>query len=71
MKKICVTIEGNKVVTLGNAKEIGEIYTKPLDLEALTIEQAQQLYNYINTNATEDYRAFMAGFRSGAKGMEQ
>ncbi|MBQ6584408.1 MAG: hypothetical protein IIX42_04565 [Alistipes sp.] len=61
MKKICVTIEGNKVVTLGNAKEIGEIYTIPLDLEALTIEQAQQLYNYINTNATEDYRAFMAG----------
>lgn len=61
MKKICVTIEGNKVVTLGNAKEIGEIYTIPLDLEALTIEQAQQLYNYININATEDYRAFMAG----------
>ena len=61
MKKIALTIENGKAVTLANAKEIGKVYTLPLDLEALTIEQAQKLYDYINTNATDDYRAFMAG----------
>ena len=62
MKKITVTIEGGKVVTLGNAKELnGKTYEIPYDLHALTIEQAQRLYAYINANATEEYRAFMAG----------
>lgn len=61
MNKIALTIENGKAVTLANAKEVGKVYTLPLDLESLTIEQAQKLYNYINTNATEDYRAFMAG----------
>ena len=62
MKKIVVKIEGGKVVTLGNAKELdGKTYELPYDLHALTIEQAQRLYAYINANATEEYRAFMAG----------
>lgn len=62
MKKIVVKIEGGKVVTLGNAKELdGKTYEIPYDLHALTIEQAQRLYAYINANATEEYRAFMAG----------
>ena len=61
MKKIALTIENGKVVTIANAKEIGKVYTLPLDLEALTIEQAQKLYDYINNHATDDYRAFMAG----------
>lgn len=59
--KIALTIENGKVVTLANAKDIGKVYYLPLDLKALTIEQAQKIYNYINTNATDDYRAFMAG----------
>lgn len=61
MKSISLTIDNGKLVTLGKAKSIGEIYTLPLDLEALTIEQAQKIYNYINNNASEDYRAFMSG----------
>lgn len=62
MKKIVVKIEGGKVVTLGNAKELdGKTYEIPYDLHALTIEQAQRLYAYINGNATEEYRAFMVG----------
>jgi hypothetical protein len=62
MKKITVTIEGGKVVTLGNAKELnGKTYDIPYDLHALTIEQAQKLYAYLNANASEEYRAFMAG----------
>jgi hypothetical protein len=65
MKKIVVKIEGGKVVTLGNAKELdGKTYEIPYDLHALTIEQAQRLYAYINANATEEYRAFMAGLNT-------
>lgn len=60
--KLFVTVQNGRVVTLGNAKgEITETYAIPYDLHALTIEQAQKLYQYINTNATEEYRAFMAG----------
>lgn len=61
MKSIALTIDNGKLVSLGNAKSIGEVYTIPFDLETLTIEQAQKLYKYINNNASEDYRAFMAG----------
>lgn len=61
MKKIALTIENGKAVTLANAKDIGKVYYLPLDLETLTIEQAQKLYDYINNHATDDYRAFMAG----------
>ena len=61
MKKIASTIENGKAVTLANAKDIGKVYYLPLDLETLTIEQAQKLYDYINNHATDDYRNFMAG----------
>ena len=61
MKKIALTIESGKAVTVANAKQIGKVYTLPLDLEALTIEQAQKVYDYINTNASDDYRLFMLG----------
>lgn len=61
MKKIALTIEKGKAVSVAYAKQIGEVYTLPLDLEALTIEQAQKVYDYINTNASDDYRLFMSG----------
>ena len=59
--KLALTINNGKVTTFAECKEITERYDLPLDLESLTIEQAQKLYNYINNNASEEYRAFMAG----------
>jgi hypothetical protein len=61
MKKIALTVENGKAVTVAHAKQIGKVYNLPLDLEALTIEQAQKVYDYINTNASDDYRLFMSG----------
>lgn len=62
--KLALTISNGKITSFANATEITERYDLPLDLESLTIEQAQKLYNYINTNASEEYRAFMAGIDS-------
>lgn len=59
--KLTLTINNGKVTTFAECKEITERYDLPLDLESLTIEQAQKLYNFINNNASEEYRAFMAG----------
>lgn len=62
MNKLSVVIEEGKVVTLGNAKSIdAKVYDIPLDLDALTIEQAMLVYDYINENATEEYRNFISG----------
>lgn len=68
MNKLGVVIEDGKVVTLGNAKSAdSEVYYIPLDLDTLTIEQAMLVYDYINENATDEYRNFMSGSDAPSK----
>ena len=68
MDKLGVVIEDGKVVTLGNAKSAdSEVYYIPLDLDALTIEQAMLVYDYINEKATDEYRNFMSGTNAPSK----
>lgn len=68
MNKLSVVIEEGKVVTLGNAKSIdAKVYDIPLDLDTLTIEQAMLVYDYINENATDEYRNFMSGSDAPSK----
>lgn len=60
MKAIKVTTNNGRLVTLGEAEEIGDVWTIPYDLDALTLEQAQAVYKAMK-NAPEGYLEALAG----------
>jgi hypothetical protein len=60
MKKLFVTIESGKMVTVSEAEGLdSEPIAIPYDLEALTIEQAQAIMKEVENDA--DYRSFLDG----------
>ena len=61
MKAIKVTINEGKVVTLGEADNIGEVCTIPYDLDAVTLGQAQAIFAEMDKRAPAGYLEALAG----------
>lgn len=60
MKKIAATIEEGKLVTLSNAQGLdNEVFEIPYDLDALTIEKAQKVFEVIGDDA--DFIDYLSG----------
>ena len=61
-KYLAVTLDAEgKVVTLGNADDVGEVYRIPLDLYSVSVEQAQTLYDVFGRTAPEEYLKAISG----------